>query len=347
MGLVRSRAVLIAGQSYGDSGYISGGGSYGPFMESVRRAIVADAAAVQARLGGSPTLASQDVFRTVDAAVDGSAVLQANKGSADNYWLEDDGTTNGPRMTAALSAISGASEDWALTVYSHGEQDAGFATTTAIAENVADGMATIWSKIRTAQTANYAIFVDVLGPRFAVHEFNEYRLRDAMLAEIAAGTNVFRGAEKYSALLDSTTHPSQKDGAGYAYLGAQTGRKVATWLQTGTPESGPTISGVTRSGNTVTVAITVPGGRTLQKPAAPEFFGLFNSAGERLTNTAYSWDGNNLTITGSGAPATFRYPARPTKPHSVESIVRLNNPSDPLYTGEPGLPLESIATVSL
>ena len=347
MTFARARAYVILGQSYGQEGY-DRTPAYSAFQEAIRRVINTDAADIQTNIGGSPTLVAGNVFQRRNQAFDGSAVLEKNKGSiTTNYWLENDGTTAGPRLTTAVNAITALSQKPILAVYSHGEQDAGFTTTSALAEEVTDGMVEIFDQIRTAAgDANMPFFVDILGQRFVSQEFNEYRLRDAMLAMIAAEADVFRGCEKYPLLLDNTTHPTTD--IGYATMGAWTGRKVAAWLLDETLP-GPSIASAVRTGNNVAVTITVPSGGTLIKPAQPDYFGLFDASDNRIPITDYSWSGDVLTITGASVPARLRYPARENKLADIARVVRLSNPSNAnrLFVGEPGLPLESAPTFTL
>lgn len=344
----RSRGCAFIGQSYGQEGY-DRTPAYAAFQEAIRRAIVSDAAGIQASIGGSPTLAAGHIFQRRGYAVDGSAVLEPHKGASTNYWLESDGTTAGPRLTAAVDAITVLAQKPLIFMHSHGEQDAGFTATSAIANDVAAGMLEIYSQVRAvAGSSSLPVFVDLIGPRFAAQEFNEYRLRDAMVAMIAGASRVYRGAEKYALLLDKTTHPSTD--FGYACLGAWTGRKVAAWLldtMTTNPAPGPSISSAVRTGNSVAVTIATPAGGSLVKPATPDFFGLFDASDNRIPVTGYSWSGDTLTITGATQPARFRYPARIDGAANVANVVRLANPSDPLFAGEPGLPLESAPTVVL
>nr|WP_253944458.1 hypothetical protein [Pseudogemmobacter hezensis] len=122
--------------------------------------------------------------------------MQKHTGAADNYWLENDGTTAGPRLTAALAAIAGAGVGYGSLVYSHGEQDAAFTTTAALANEVRAGVEAIRQAARTqanpGNTNGVSWFVDMLGPRYAIHGMNEYRLRDAMLDMIEAGMDAER-----------------------------------------------------------------------------------------------------------------------------------------------------------
>ena len=275
-------------------------------------------------------------------------MLEKHKGSAGNYWLENDGVTVGPRLTECLAVRSAQSLARSVVLYSHGEQDSGFTTSTALATEVAEGMTQILSEIRTAILPSgpnaLPVWWDMLGPRYSANELNEYRLRDAMITEIDSLSRNFRGAEKYALLLDSSTHPTETN-EGYGRMGAWTGRKIVQWLKDLSELRGPSISGTVRTGNDVAVTISTPAGKTLVKPDEPDFFGLFDVSDNRISITNYSWDGDVLTITGETQPAKMRYPARKDGSSDITRVIRLSDPSDPLFTGEPGLPLESIQTV--
>ncbi|NPD15794.1 hypothetical protein HOY34_11335 [Xinfangfangia sp. D13-10-4-6] len=348
MAFERTRYAAFFGQSYGREGF-QVGGAWAAFIESIRRLIAADPALVHSRISG-PTITSTETFENLNCAWDGSAVLQKHTGAADNYWLENDGTTAGPRLTAALAAMAGAGVGYGALCYSHGEQDAAFTTTATLANEARAGMEAIRQAARTAinpgNPNGIPWFVDLLGPRFTLHEMNEYRLRDAMLDMIGGDTRTFRGAEKYAANLDATTHPAE-DFSGYARLGAWAGRKMAKFYTDLGELRGPQIGAVIRSGSAVTVPITTPGDVALVRPDRPDFFGLWDASGTRLPITGFGWTGNTLTITAGGTPATMRYPARSDRPHDITNIIRLNNPADPVFPGEPGLPLESVRTISL
>lgn len=349
MTLIYSRYLLTAGQSYGREGY-DRGFAYGPFFEAVRRAIETNPSDLQTHLGGSPTIESGQAFQLTSGGYDGSAVLAMHTGAAGNYWLQNDGVTEGPRLTSHLALIAAQTLSRSVVVYSHGEQDAGFTSTDARAIQVADGMTSLLYAIRAelnpAGPNALPVFWDLIGPRYAGHEFNEYRLRDAMIDEIDSLSRNLRGVEKYALRLDSTVHPSE-DLEGYGRMGAWAGRKVAQWLIDLGELRGPQISSVVRSGNDVAISINVPSGKTLVKPADPDFIGLWNAAGSRVGILSQSWSGNTLTVKASDTPATFRYPARSDRAFDINNIIRLSDPSDAIFPGEPGLPLESSKTVAL
>lgn len=342
----RSRAFATIGQSYAEQGY-DRTPCYSSFMEAVRRVISTDAATIQSNIGGTPTLEDGHIFQRRKYAVGGSAVLAANTGSSGNYWVEDDGVTSGPRLTTAVDGITALTQKPIIFVYSQGEQDALFVTTSLEANDVSDAMFdAIITDVRTAAgSSSLPVFVDMLGPRYSGSEFGEYLLRDAMIDMVDDNSNVFRGAEKYAAILDNTTHPTTD--FGYARLGAWSGRKVATWLVDGTPEGGPSISGVVRSGNDVEFTITVPDGKTLVKPDSPDFFGLFDGDDNRIAITDFSWGGDNLTVTGETQPSFVRYPARKGGSVDIENVVRLSDPEEPIFDGEVGYPLESMKTTAV
>lgn len=349
MAFERSRYSVVLGQSYGQVGY-NYGGSWGPYMNAISRVLRSNPVDVQSRISGSPIISESQVFLSAISAWGGSAVLKKNSGGVDNYWLEDNATTAGPRMIEAQGIIGALTVPFGACLYSQGEQDAGFTNTAALADEVVSGMRRIRElsrlAIRPASPATVPFFVDVLGPRYASNEVGEYLLRDSMLSNLIDQANTFRGAEKYALSLDSTTHPTS-DNDGYGRMGAWTGRKVANWLATGQDLRGPSIASTARAGNVVSVLITAPSGGTLVKPASPDFFGLWDSSGVRLPIIGYSWSGNTLNLTTSRPASTFRYPARSDKLHNISNIVRLANPASPLFPGEPGLPLESTRTTTL
>lgn len=348
MSITRARTFGVVGQSYGREGYGSGD-SYAAFTSAISEVIESSASTIQTNIGGSPAIASGQLFGMWNGCVNGSAVWQDHAGSA-GYWVSSNATSAGPLLTTALSNISALSAKPILLVDSHGEQDA----TAANGDGLESTVITAWEykllQLRTGCNAttptDVPVWVDILGIRYSADEADEYALRDAMLGMISSGTNIFRGAEKYAVVLDSSTHPCE-DFSGYARLGAWTGRKVAAWLVDGSELRGPSISGAVRSGSNVTVSITVPATKTLVKPTEPEFFGLFNASGDRLEITGYSWSGNDLTLTCDGTPTTFRYPARQEKRCNIKNVVRLSDPSSPYFAGEPGLPLESTVSISL
>ena len=349
MAFERSRYSVALGQSYGEVGY-KYGGSWGPFMNAIARVMRTNPTQVQSRIGGSPSISGSQVFSNVIASWGGSAVLERNSGASGNYWLENNGTTAGPRMTEAQGIIGALTNPFGACVYSHGEQDVNGATSATLAGEIVAGMQRIRDlsrlAIRPASPATVPFFVDLIGPRYAAGEMGEYLLRDAMISSLISQANTFWGVEKYALSLDSTAHPTN-DNDGYGRMGAWAGRKVANWLATGAELRGPSISSVTRSGNTVTVNISVPAGESLVTPSQPDFFGLWNAAGKRLPITRHTWSGNTLELEAESPAATFRYPARSDRPHNISSIVRLSAPASPLFVGEHGLPLESTTTKAL
>lgn len=343
MSVTRSRSFAVLGQSYGQIGYGASDAYYG-VAEKLVDAINTDTAAVQATVPTGVAIAAGQAFQMVNTCVGGSAIWQGHAG-APGYWVSTSGTSNGPLLTSAISRINLCSTDPVIILDSHGEQDA----TAMDGDGTAATVITCWEykfqKVREACNAGsptgVPIFVDILGPRYVADEFDEYALRDAMLGMIDAGTNLYRGAEKYALTLDNTTHPCE-DATGYGRMGEWTGRKVAAWLVGDAVPDGPSISGVVRSGNNLTVSIAVGGGDTLVKPTNPMYFGAWNAGGTRLVATGYSWSGNDLTITYAEQPATFRYPAREEAKCDITRVVRYDD-----VNGLPGFPLESVATVAV
>ena len=347
MSLVRSRDLVIFGQSYGVA--YTDGPCYQPLMSRVNSAIASNPTAVQSRLGGSPTIADLQTFQRRNTSVSGSAILAMHTGTAGNYWLEND-LTAGPLLTAATTSISGSSLTAGFGLHSQGEQEATAITDFANVGKVRDGYSAIWAGIRAvarpSSPTSFPIFVDVLGIRYAGQDEHEHWVRDAQLEAIASGTNIIRGCEKYALKLGETTHPA-RDLGGYAQMGAHTGRIVESWLLTGTAERGPSISSAVRTGNSVAVAISTPSGKTLLKPTEPDFFGFWDASGNALAITGFSWGDSTLTITTAGTPAKMRYPARTGRVHDITNIIRLSAPTTPIYTGEPGLVLQSAPAFTL
>lgn len=347
MTITRSLTFLVIGQSYGREGY-ENQPAYAAFCEAVRKSIDSDPATINSLTGLS--VAAGDLLQMRNHCTDGSAILEANDGGP-GYWVDDDLVTPGPLLSAVVTAIGTYGGVKPMpTIWSHGEQDAGIITTEAQSQLVKTAVNDVlWPQIRTAIHAANAngqpIWVDMLGPRYSGDELAEYWIRDRMIELIDATTRIYRGAEKYALQLDDTTHPTS---GGYAQMGAHTGRKVASWLlDTTQSPRGPGVTSPVRSGNNVTVTISVPAGKTLVKPSSPDFFGLFDGSENRIPITGYSWNGNDLTLSAGSQPAKLRYPCRPIDNRQnvdINNIIRLSSPVDPVYTGEPGLVLESMAT---
>ena len=356
--IIRPTAILIVGQSYGANGYGNGLAHY-CVQERVRLAFEANPSAVSARLAGNPAIITgAAVPQRRNVCVSGSSVL-AKHDAGSGYWVGNDGITAGPLLTTAVNAIGTypAIQKPTMIIYNHWEANVGFTLVPADVALVRAAVEnTLFPQLRTACFAasptSIPIFCDILGPRFAGNEAAEYAYRDAMLDMIAAGTNVFRGAEKYALVLDLTIHPVSGL-TGYSQMGAHTGRKIESWLLTGQTLAGPTIASAVRTVNSVAVTITVPIGKTLITPAQPDFFGLFDGAGAAIPVTNWSWSGNVLTLSAASPAASLRYPvplrvgSGPTKPADINKIVRLTAPSDPLFPGEPGLVLESAKAFTL
>lgn len=346
MAIPRPYCAIIIGQSYGEVGYFANPG-YVAFAEAVRRSIDSAPATVQATIG--TTVSAGDLMQLYNNAYGGSSVLAANAGSAGNYWVENDQSTAGPRLTTTLSDIAGYSGLIRTILYSHGEQEAGMlASEAASFDAKAAILDAIFPQVRLAINASnpngMPIWVDMLGPRYPSGELGEYWMRDRLIEIVEAGTRVYMGAEKYAVQLDGTTHPTP---LGYRQIGAHVGRKAAAWLldPTNADVRGPQITNPVRSGSDVTVTISVPSGETLEKPSSPDFFGLFDASDGRIDIDGFTWSGNDLTIHGAQTPAKLRYPC-PTGENLVDisKIIRLSDPADPVYVGEPGLPLESMLT---
>lgn len=343
---------ISTGQSYERFGLQEAGGYY-TFMRALIHAIDNNAAAVATTLGISVSAGDRAQMHML--AVDGSAVLAVNAGSA-GYWIENNGDA-GPLLDAATTATDGYATKPHWINYSHFEQDAGQITTEAASHDVIDAVTgTLWPELRTAvgtvngETAT--IFADLIGPRFVEDEFAEYWMRDRLIEVLddATTVNVLRACEKYSLPLGLNTHPTAW---GYQQFGALKGRKTAQWLIDKTQLRGPRIDvdNVAVVGDWVEVPILTPSGKTLVKPAAPQFFGLFDASENRLPIVATAWDGAKIKLKPSSpaALASLRYPARPTGAWKTSDIIRLSDPSvtDAYFTGERGLPLESIKTLVL
>lgn len=352
MTIPRTLVALIIGQSYGRAGY-DVQAAWWAFCTAIRRVIDSDTSTINSNTGLS--LSAGDCLLARNRAADGSAVLERNDGGA-GYWVGDDLASAGPLLSSAISAIGGYSPKPLITIDSHGEQDAGLMSGASEAADWKTAKLYMLTEIRTAinsgNPTGMPVWMDILGPRFPAHEIGEYLVRDKMIEIVDENTRIYRGAEKYALQLDGTTHPVAGSD-GYAQMGAHTGRKVASWLvDTSQSPSGPSIINPQRNGRDVSVTISVPAGQTLVKPANPEWFGLFDGSENRIPISNFSWSDNVLTMTAAPSPAPIpaklRYPCRPipTSPINVDitKIIRLSNPVDPIYPGEPGFVLESMKT---
>lgn len=337
--MARSLPWLVIGQSYGQVGYRDGL-SYYTFVMRFLRASAANVTAINARLGTS--YARYDLLQLRNHAVGGTAILEENADGTSGFWVGNDLASDGGRLTDTLTAIAGYAAKPAFVLWSHGERDASVVRTDAAATRVRNAannrlIPRVRSALNSGAPTSVPVFVDMLGHRNAVDVDGEDLIRDALLRIIEAGTNIYHGAEKYAVELDATLHPTQ---TGYMTLGAHAGRKAMAYLATGSVLHGPRIGTVTRSGLTITVPITVRSGETLVKPADPAHFGLYDAAGVRMIYSA-AWSGDTVSLTTPRPVATLRYPARETK-FDAARIIRYASPADPLFAGEPGLPLESI-----
>ncbi|MCV2448897.1 hypothetical protein [Paracoccus sp. DMF] len=330
----RTLPFLTFGQSYVEQGY-GRNASLSPFNVALRRAIATSAAAISTRLG--VTVAAGDMTQLRQRGIGGSAILQANDGG-NGYWVAN-GNSAGPLLTAAVAAIGTYADKPQFAIWSHGEADA--QSSSLNVANVQTAITTrLFPDIRSACDSgapnSVLIFVDILGFRYIADQDRENALRDMMLNVISSQTNVFRGSEKYAVELDSTFHPTQ---IGYQTLGAHTGRRVAELIATGNVLEAPAIATAGRSGTSVTININVPSGKTLVKPVHPAHFGLYDAGGVRLPYSA-SWSGDSVTLTCPSVPVSLRYPDREVF-FDASRIVRLADPADPIFPGEPGLPLQS------
>lgn len=348
MAITRPLVALAVGQSYGAIGY-NERAAYTMFTRAIQSVFASSAAAILSESGLTVTALS--ALQLYNKAVTGSAILQANAGTS-GYWVSD-AMADGPLLTAALTSIAGYATKPHVILHSHGEQDSTGLVSDTAADNMQTALTTVlWPHLRSAinsgSPTSIPIFMDMLGPRYPIDEQKEYKVRDRIIDAVTAATNVFWGVEKYALQLAGDVHPADT-GLGYAQMGAWIGRIVASWLVSHSAVlTGPSISGVTRVGNRVTVAVNVPAGKTLIKPAAPDFLGLFDASENRLPTSNYAWSGNDLSFDVPATPAKFRYPARTGKLLvDTSKIIRLADPSDPLFTGEIGLPLRSCKTTAL
>ena len=340
--MARSVHFLTFGQSYAELGY-GRSFSYWPFAVAMRRMIDSAPAALSSALG--VTVAAGDMTQLRQVAVGGSAIRE-EFANGNGYWVTN-GNGNGPLLTSAVNAIAGYAVKPQFAIWSHGERDAQFVNTQTDVDNVRSAVVNrLFPGIRAALNSGaplgVRIFVDMLGFRYVADEARENMMRDMMIGVINDQPNVMRGAEKYAIELDSTFHPTQ---IGYQTLGAHTGRRIAAQLATGSNLEAPSIASASCSGNNVTVNINVPSGGALVKPADPGHFGLYDAGGSRLSYTA-SWSGDSVTLTCPSQPATLRYPAREAR-FDASRIIRLSDPADPIFPGEPGLPLQSRLPISL
>lgn len=349
MPITYSLVVGIGGQSFADAGTFYGM-DHPPFARALRDAMVTGAATIQTRIGGTPTLAAGHLHSRLDLASNGSSALEKFKGSVGNYWVENDGVTPGPLLVSFVNTITALAADARPKIlrWSQGQQDASVIANFSDVALFKTAVQTIWQALRTACNAGspttIPFFVDMLGIRYEPDWPYEHWIRDALIDLIAAGTNVFRGAETYAARMDTTMHPSN-DARGYGQIGAHAGRIVSSWGLTGAVPASPTIGAVTRLANVVTVPITTPG--TLIKPGQPDWFGLFDGAGAQIPIVNYVWSGNSLLLTAAAQPASLRYPVATRRVTDPSRIIRLNAPAAPLVTDEIGLPLASTKAIAV
>lgn len=339
--MARPLGVCVIGQSFGGEGYGTKA-SYHALAAAID--IRTNYAAISANTG--LTVDQNDLLQMRNLAVNGSAVLQVNEGSS-GYWVTNAGAA-GSLLTSAVSAIGGYAIKPLVSIYNHLQQDSIQVTTEALADDVIEAIEDrLWPDWRAALNAgsptSQPIWVEMHGHRFSGDEMAEYWLRDGMISLIERSTNVFRGSETYYLPMDATTHPTSD---GYRWMGAQTGRRVAAWLQGAAELRGPQIASAAIVRNAVEVTFTIPAGTTMLRPTNPDFFGLFTSGDVRIPHGTASWSGRTLRLPFEGAPAKLRYPARSDRTLDINNVIRLANDA-PLFTGEPGLVLESAGTITL
>jgi len=269
----------------------------------------------------------------INYAVDGSAVIEENDGG-NGYWTEPGGP--GPLLLRVQPLTTRG-----LVVCSIGEQDAGMTRNDAKSFVVKDAIrSALWRGTLERLGARCPIWVDLLGPRKSWLEHHEYRMRDRLIELCEEEKGVFRGAEKYPLELNSTDHPTTE---GNIHMAAQTGRKIAAWLN-GEPElCGPRIAVIEDTSSRVEISIDA-GGKDFIRPPEPDYFAAFDANDKPIPLTDATWCGNRLSFARAAPPAKLCYPARTGRPVDISRIIRHADPTDPLFPGEPGLVLESMIT---
>ncbi len=285
--------------------------------------------------------------RMIERAVSGSAIASWIDGPVGNNW---------DAFAAAVTAAGGGLD---FVIWYQGETDAhNLNPTTHIA-----ALNTLYQQCltlsgRTADKFHFGVIALGVGS-FNGSTEGEFGAMRALLVDWANSTpGVFFASSAHDSFTNDGVH---NVGSGGGRIGNRAGKSLAARLGFGVTAAGPRISGATRSGTAVTLAIAHTGG-TAMRDAAGGTTGTaltgfeFKDAGAGGATISYTtaFVGGNIVCTLASAPVgvlTVSY-AMANTPHGASSTVApvfASIPCDNVsyQAGTYGAPLQPMAAITV
>lgn len=263
-----------------------------------------------------------DIFTSAEG---GSCAASTNTTDPTNFWWNISSSSAGPRLTTALGVITSL-QGLAFSLHPTdlhiclGTNDAQAMANAAPspASHQTDfqtALTAIISAMRTAMNSgsptSVRVFIDIPGRDIFVNPGGMERARQGVLDVIAAGTNIFRGAELYDLELRDNVHPSD---VGRVHQGERNATQFAIHRDSVTGLfSGPSITSVTTSGTTVTISLNAESGDAITFPAKFCCLRIEDSAnpGVAIGQTSVTGSGTTISVVIptalTGSPVLF-YP---------------------------------------
>lgn len=241
----------------------------------------------------------QKVVTFVDGALGGSAAT--NTTDAGNYWWNLSSGSRGPAFDWFYDSIEAAGIKPTAVLFELGETDSGAIknglTTPA---QYKSAMQAIFTDIRNT-FGEIPVILQKIGRRTgfefsgAIQTVRE--IQEELIEELPY---IHRGTETYDVTLHDEVHPND---AGFLTMAQRNGRKMAAIFGAALAGvDGPSISGWSRTGTTVTVTIGHDAGSDFTPSSAIEGFHFFDDGIEIAVTSAIRTNASTVTLTLSTAP---------------------------------------------
>lgn len=284
-------------------------------------------------------------------------IEKANGGSAIASWVT---TLSGSNWTAAVAELNGAGGDMEFALWHQGESDANLVTKDTMKGHLAQLMAQCHQQTgRTA--ANFHFGVVALGTGSyggaSEGEFGNMRAAHVEFANSTAGAYLSTCAHDVM-----TTDGVHINGEGFSRIGRRDARSLLHRFGVGVSGSGPYVTGVTRSGLQVTLAVAHNGGTALVDGAGGNGAGLtgfqFADQNGPLAYAASTISGPGaigLTLASLPVGALTVAYAMMNNPHNIDpnssttAVVLASVPYDnvALHRTTNGCPLQPFSTITV
>lgn len=256
----------------------------------------------------------QDAVTMVSAATGSTAAAKTSNPAA--YWWDLANAARGPALDAFYATHAASGLRPTMILWAQGEEDSAQIPAYTTRAEYKQALLAIFNDMRT-QLGNIPVFIQRIGRRDSFANTGGIQsVREVQQELCAEYPWIISGAEIYDVDLVDGLHPTA---AGYGVIAQRMSRKMLDYLgHAVTGVDGPRMTGATRSGTTVTVAISHDGGTDISPASAIEGFRYFDNSNNPVTITsALRADAATITLTLASAVAGTLY-------YGYDALLSLN-----------------------